>query len=199
MSGWWLASYLVLWGVVALTLVVLLVVLRQLGLIYAGAHGTGGGHVFRLSEGPEIGSRIDALDEIDEVSGEPFHFPEGSFRLNFLLFVSTDCSICEEALRGVATFARAHDVEVLVVTDGEGESGDGHRRLVESPVRFVRNPDYSRALGVQATPHAIVVDEKGVVLEKTIVNKVDHLEELFERTASQVAQARESLTGRKNP
>ena len=190
MSGWWLASYLVLWGVTASTLIVLLVVLRQLGLIYAGVHGAGGGHMLRLAEGPEIGSSIAPLDEIDEMTGEPFHFPQRGSRPNFLLFVSKDCSICEEALRDIASFARAHDVEVLVVTDGEDESGDDHRRLVDMPVRFVRDADYLRAMGIQATPHAVVVDEKGVVLEKTIVNKLEHLEELFERTSAQASLAR---------
>lgn len=184
MSGWWLASYLVLWAITGLTFVVLLVVLRQLGLIYAGIHGAPAGrHVIRLAEGPEIGSSIVPFDEIDEVTGEPFHFPEPESDLNFLLFVSTDCSICEEALRDISSFARTHGVEILVLTDGEGEGGDRHRQLVEAPVRFVRSAEHLREMEIQSTPHAVVVDRKGVVLEKTIVNKLDHLEELVEQTA----------------
>lgn len=190
MSGWWLASYLVLWAVTALSLVVLLVVLRQLGLIYAGIHGAAGGrHVIRLAEGPEIGTFIVQFDEIDEITGEPFHFPEPESDLNLLLFVSTDCSICEEALRDVSRFARAHEVEILVLSDGEGEAGDKHRQFIEAPVRFVRSAERLREMEIQSTPHAVVVNGKGVVLEKTIVNKLDHLEELVEHTAADLRPA----------
>ena len=47
MSGWWVASYVVLWLLLGVILLVLLVVLRQLGLVYAQAGG-----VIRLHEGP---------------------------------------------------------------------------------------------------------------------------------------------------
>lgn len=99
MSGWWLVSYLVLWGLLALTVVLLLIVLRQLGLIYVRTKQGG----LQLDEGPEIGQMIAPFGALDAQTGEEFLFPDGAARLNLLLFASPTCSLCKDALAGLGS------------------------------------------------------------------------------------------------
>jgi methylamine dehydrogenase accessory protein MauD len=185
MSGWWLASYLVLWALLAMTLLVLLVVLRQLGLIYA----QGGGGVVRLHEGPALGSTIRSVEGFDEVSGRRLEVPNEEHPLSLLVFVSPECSLCEEAVRGAGPLARDNDVDVLVISDAEGEQNDSLRSAIEPPARFMASHTQHELLGIRSTPQALLVDGKGVVLEKTIVNRIEHMQELLDR-----AVARDSLT-----
>jgi methylamine dehydrogenase accessory protein MauD len=177
MSGWWLASYLFLWSLVALTLLILLVVLRQLGLIYIQS-GSGG---IRLDEGPALGSPIPLIDAVDEVSGEPFTFPNRKSDFSLLVFTSPTCSICEEAVRGIDALARDNDGDVLVISDREGERNDRLRALIAAPARFITSEQRHQAMGIRSTPQALVIDGKGVVLDKTIVNRFEHLQELLDR------------------
>lgn len=187
MTGWWLASYIVLWVFLVLLVFVLLVVLRQLGLIYIQAQAGG----IRLDEGPVLGSSIPVFEAVDEISGEAFVFPSGEAELSLLIFVSPNCSICEEAIRGVDLLAKDHGVGVLVVSN-DGERSDQLRGLVEPPARFIASPQRHQLLAIQSTPQAIVVDGKGVVVEKTIVNRFEHVQELLDRSAAQLSMSRRS-------
>jgi methylamine dehydrogenase accessory protein MauD len=179
MSGWWLASYLFLWALVALTLVVLLVVLRQLGLIYVQS---GSGSI-RLDEGPALGSSIPLINAVDELSGEPFTFPSRERDFSLLILVSSTCSICEEAVRGVDVLARDNDVDVLVISERGGDRNNRLRALAAAPARFITSDQQHQVMGIRSTPQALLVDGKGVVLEKTIVNRFEHLQELLDRAA----------------
>jgi methylamine dehydrogenase accessory protein MauD len=183
MSGWWLASYLVLWLLLGTTLLVLLVVLRQLGLLY-----TQGG-VIRLHEGPVLGSTIRPVEGVDEVSGERLKVPNEVHPFSLLVFVAPDCSICEEAVRGAGSLAQDNGVDVLVISDAEGEQNDSLRRVIEPPARFMASHTQHELFDIRSTPQALLVSGKGVVLEKTIVNRVEHLQELLDR-----AVARDSLS-----
>jgi methylamine dehydrogenase accessory protein MauD len=183
MSGWWLVSYLVLWTVLALTLLVLLVVLRQLGLIY-----TQSGGAIRLEEGPALGSSIPRIEGVDELSGERFTFPDPEQELNLLVFVSPGCSICEEAVQGSGMLSRDNEVPMLVITDLDHEKV---RSAVDAPARFMTSRQLHESMGIKSTPQAVVIDGEGVVLEKTIVNRLEHLQELLDQSV-----ARRSLSRR---
>jgi methylamine dehydrogenase accessory protein MauD len=186
MTGWWLASYLALWAVVLGTVVLLLVVLRQLGLIYARTKGAGG---VRLDDGPEVGAVISPFYEVDEVTGEGFTFPERGSDLSVVLTASAHCSLCKEALVGIPSLARAGDARFLILSDGEQAGNEALRDLVKGNARFVTSAKRQHALAVDTIPYGIVVNGSGIVLDKGVVNHLDDLEELLERAAVQPARA----------
>jgi methylamine dehydrogenase accessory protein MauD len=184
-TGWWLASYLVLWGLLAATLVVLLVVLRQLGLIYLRSR-SGGLH---LDEGPELGAIVTPWDEIDERTGAQFRFPDSVASLSLLVFASPHCAICKDTLRGIRGATRGREVSVTVVSEGEPGENEELRALLDGGVRFVSSVRRQRMLGIETIPYGIVADDKGVVLAKHIVNNLEDLEDLLDRAASQPPSA----------
>jgi methylamine dehydrogenase accessory protein MauD len=179
MSGWWLASYLALWILLLATLLVLLVVLRQLGLIYLRARGGG---AVQVDEGPPVGTPL-WFDELD-LNGRPIHFPNREAAFSLLLLTSPWCAICKEALRGLSTVLSHYDVKAVVIDAGEAAESAAVYELVDEAVGFVASLPLQRRIGVTVIPFGIVTDRGGVILSKGGVHHIDDLEDLLERAES---------------
>jgi len=177
-SGWWLASYVVLWVITATMFVVLLVVLRQLGLMYVR-----GGGAPRLEEGPPIGAIIPPFEEIEDGTQAEIRFPDAVVDLNLLLFTSPHCRICEEVLRELGGVTRDFDARVLVVSEGDVEENGRLRQLLDGGARFVSNAERQRSLDVRTHPYGLVTDRSGTVLEKGVVNGSRDVQVLLEEAA----------------
>ncbi len=155
----------------------LLIVLRQLGLIYLRSQGGG----VQLEEGPPTGVPMIPFSELDDESKEEFRFPDGNSRLALLLFASPHCAICKEVLRGLRVVNRAPDVQVVVLSEGGLEANKELRRFAKEASRFVTSLQRQRALGVTTIPFGIAVDGKtGVVLRKAVVNNLHDVEQLLD-------------------
>lgn len=178
MSGWWLASYVVLWVITATMFVVLLVVLRQLGLMYLR-----GGGAPRLEEGPPIGAIIPPFEEIEDGTQTEIRFPDAVVDLNLLLFTSPHCRICEEVLRELGGVTRDFDARVFVVSEGDVEENGRLRQLLDGSARFFSNAERQRSLDVRTHPYGLVTDRSGAVLEKGVVNGSRDVQVLLEEAA----------------
>jgi methylamine dehydrogenase accessory protein MauD len=179
-SGWWLVSYVVLWALSAATLVVLLVVLRQLGLIYVRL---GGGAPRGLEEGPPLGAIIAPFEEAEDETGVALPFPDPEAPLNLLVFASPHCAICKEVLGDVERAASGAGAAAMVVSEGGQEENRRLRALAGRGVRFTTSPSRQRILSVETFPYAIVTDGEGMVLDKATVNGPRDLETLLERAS----------------
>jgi methylamine dehydrogenase accessory protein MauD len=175
MSGWWLASFLALWALMIVTLTVLLVVLRQLGLIYLRTQGGG----LTLDEGPALGAVVSPFDELDD-EGREVRFPSADAELNVLLFASPGCSICKDALRGVSVVRRDYDAHVVVLSQGDQSENDELKKVLDGSAPFVTSLRRQKAMGVESIPFGIATNRTGVVLDKRVINNVVDLEELLE-------------------
>jgi methylamine dehydrogenase accessory protein MauD len=178
MTGWWVASYVVLWAVVILTLVVVLVVLRQLGLIYVRTSGT-----FQLDEGPPVGAPFPIFEELDDRTGLPVRFPDRE-AASLLVFTTPDCSLCKEVLEATKLATRHRDVAVVVLSAGEKDENDELCGIARK-LSFIVSLQRQRALGVQLIPYAIVASREGVVLSKGAVNGLGDLEEILDRAEAE--------------
>jgi methylamine dehydrogenase accessory protein MauD len=177
-SGWWLASYLVLWALLAATIVVLLVVLRQLGLMYLRSSSG-----LRLDEGPEPGTVVQPFDEVDELTDDRFRIPDPESPVTLLLFASPLCAICKDVLQGLAAVVNHYDVSPVVISEGTAEENDGLRRMVGSKGRFVTSVARQRQLAIETIPYGVAVRQDGLVLARRIVNHLDDVETLLEDAA----------------
>lgn len=180
MSGWWLASYLLLWLLVLATIVVLLVVLRQLGLIYLRALQGG----MQLDEGPPIGTPL-RFDEMD-VDGELVRFPFPDGRLNLLLFTTPGCSLCKEALRGLSAMLGHYNVSAVVIDAGSSDETSSLRALAGEGASLVSSLRLQRKIGVGTKPYALVADREGVIVRKGVVNHIDDIEDLIDHAEKPV-------------
>jgi methylamine dehydrogenase accessory protein MauD len=175
MSGWWLASYLVLWGVVITLALLVLALARQIGTLHLRLGPRG---ALELDEeGPPLGEAPERVDRPD-LRGETVSVGgPGSSQL--VLFVSPGCPVCREVLPSLPVAARAGRMDPRVVVDAEQEdAGPGYGKGIEAPV--VVGPDVARAYRIPGTPYAVVLDGLGVVRAKGTVNTMEQLEGLVD-------------------
>jgi methylamine dehydrogenase accessory protein MauD len=186
MEGWWAASYVVLWALVAVLCVTVVALARQIGTLHLRLGPRG---ALELDdEGPPLGARLDPQPVADLAGHTITVARRGEAQL--LLFVSPGCGVCEQVLPVANALTHDRDPAPYVVSDAgtrETERMLGGTRIgaPELPA-----PTLASALEVPGTPYAIVLDEQGTVRAKGTVNNMEQIEGLA-RTAER--RAREVL------
>jgi methylamine dehydrogenase accessory protein MauD len=190
MSGWWLASYVVLWLLVVLLSVVVVALARQVGTLHLRLGPRGAlevdGEGPALGEAPEPVSAID-LDGRDVVVGGP-----GEPQL--LLFVSPGCPVCREVLPSLPAAARAGRLTPYVISDAGSEDTARSYRHDRVAAPLIPAPEVARGYGVPGTPYAVVLDVMGVVRAKGTVNSLEQLEGLVDTGRARVEQQLPGVT-----
>jgi len=177
MQAVWLVSYVLLWLTVVLLGFLLLGALRALGLLgwrLEQLEATTPKRVGR--EGLKRGATAPdfALPGIEGTSVSLHDFA-GHRRL--LVFAQTGCSPCHEVVPELNRLQQKGQVHVLVVITGEPEEC---REWAEDtgakfPVLAQQELEISRRYQVFATPFAFLIDERGVIAAKGIVNNPQHI------------------------
>jgi methylamine dehydrogenase accessory protein MauD len=178
MTGWWLASYVVLWGLV-LTLGVLVVALaREVGALHLRLGPRGALEID--TEGPELWSKAPPITGRGD-DGTTIAIG-GPGRLRLLLFASPNCPMCEDVVPAVGLIRR--DVDGVVVLDEEG----AHQAMTS--VRAVLAPQAFLLYAVPGVPYAVVLDEEGTVAAKGTVNDPTQLEGLVSTAGRRISERR---------
>lgn len=174
MSGLALASLVVvaLWlGI--LTLLVLLII-RQVGLLTARSELAG--HVFDVSrDGLEIGASVPA-EVIDAL-------PESVSGVTYVLRLSASCAPCRElaSVLGREGIDRSQPIVALIA--GRTELADGMATMLPPAMRSIRDPQattLAESLRIQSVPFALTI-ENGVVAGKAYLRSAADLSDLFSR------------------
>lgn len=190
MSGWWLASYVVLWVLVAVLSVVVVALARQVGTLHLRLGPRGALEIDDegppLGEAPEAASAVD-LEGRDVVVGGP-----GEPQL--LLFVSPGCPVCREVLPSVPAAARAGRVTPFVISDADSQDTARSYRHDAVGAPIVPAPELARRYGVPGTPYAVVLDVLGVVRAKGTVNSLEQLEGLVDTARSRLDRELREVT-----
>lgn len=176
MSGWWLASYAVLWALVLMLALVVVALARQIGTLHLRLGPRGALEID--GEGPPLGEAPAAVDA-PALDGHPVTVG-GPGTAQLLLFASPGCRLCEEVLPALPVLAAEHGLSPLVVTDlspAEARSQYGGRRL---GVPVVASAELVQAYSVPGTPFVVVLDVLGVVRAKGTVNNLEQFEGLIE-------------------
>jgi len=162
-TGLWLYSYLALWGLLVVTGVLLVGILRHVADL----------HAYWMQHDPAWGLPLGAVAPVlptEDFLGRPLSIGAGRGRKTTLLFVSRGSSACRRVMTDVPVLAAREDIElVLVVVD----QPDNARQLLQEARREVNFPnmpvlvDHDRALTQQysarSVPHAVIIDEEGRV------------------------------------
>jgi hypothetical protein len=140
-----------------LTLVVILLV-RQIGLLTVRLSVVGRQAPHLHSDGPEVGSSVP-----EEVASA---LPEVRSERAYVVLISAGCTPCRELAAGI----RRHDFEqtVTALVPGHEVLADELAALLPPGVRVVRDPEAPRlaqALSISSTPFAVEV-ERGIVTRK---------------------------------
>ncbi|MBI1200370.1 MAG: redoxin domain-containing protein [Phenylobacterium sp.] len=191
-----LVSVILLWAIVLGLLVVVAALARQIGVLHeriapVGALATG--------RGPDVGESVPPLTG-RLLDGGTFELAEplqAGARLRMLLFVSAACPVCKKLIPLAKDFARSEQVQVVFVGDAEPEEQHAFvKRHGLSGFAFINGPEVGMTFRVERLPYAVLIDGRGVIASKGLVNSREHLESLVIAQETGFASVQDYLAAR---
>lgn len=173
-------SSVALWFMVLLEALAILALVRQVGLIHRRIPPAGA----RMDQtGPEIGRQLEPVTVTDLEGRERRLGGPGTAR-RLLVFVAPNCRDCADLAPGLRSVSKSdgRETEIEIVSiDGDPESNIAFAErngLRELP--FMVAPRAGLAYGVSSTPYALLLDAGGILINKGVVNHLEHLESLLD-------------------
>jgi thiol-disulfide isomerase/thioredoxin len=173
----WNVLTLVLCGVVLLQTLLIVVLYRQVGLVYLGFSST------RVRDGLPVGSRAPEFRGVDG-SGRECVLGDFAGAPLVLVFAEAGCAPCRALMPELQRFADDHRGEVGVVVVGSDDPvinaafEEEHLRGV--PIITQEADETSQRYQIRATPFAYVVDANGEIRDRGVINYATQLEHMLE-------------------
>ncbi len=199
MTGLWLASYLVLWGLVLVLCLLLIGILRQFGLLHrqlapSPQPSQEGSSLPALEhDGPAIGLPLVDL-EIDTINGFGTLTLLRDHDTTLLVFISPTCEACQHLVEPlnalVADARRAVRPVVIMRADEQGCKAFLSVFPLRMPVVCDRDRRITMGLDVHRTPFGLLYNEHGTLIRKgLLVGHEDLLALLGDGSVPLTAQA----------
>lgn len=171
-------SNLVLWVVILALLVAVFALARQIGVLYERVAPMG---ALVMDNGPKVGaaSPVFALTDLD---GFPVNIGTPSPQSTLLFFLSPTCPVCKKLLPILKSAAATEKrwLSVVLASDGdEMEQRAFARRAGLDAFSYVLSTPLGVTYQVSKLPYAVLLDERGIVRAKGLVNSREQLESLF--------------------
>jgi methylamine dehydrogenase accessory protein MauD len=182
MTGWWAASYIVLWMLVLILALLLISLARQVGALHLRLGPRG---ALELDdEGPPLGEAPPPIETRD-IDGEAATIG-GPGTPQFLLFVSPNCLICRSILPSVPVVSKVGKMAPYVISDAPDELDSREYASIRGATRVILGPGIAETYAVPGTPYAIVLDARGVVRAKGTVNNLEQMEGLVDTATARL-------------
>jgi methylamine dehydrogenase accessory protein MauD len=201
MTGLWLASYLVLWGLVVVICLLLIGILRQLGLTQRQLES----HLPQLSEegsipalehdGPGLGSpladlKVGTINGFGTVSAVTQH----GNRTLLLVFMSPMCETCQHIVDPLNALVEdaVHTLRAAVIMRGDEQACQAFLSVfpLHMPVVCDHDRTITMGLGIHRTPFGLLYDEHGILIRKGVLEgQEDILALLGDGSVSDTAKA----------
>jgi methylamine dehydrogenase accessory protein MauD len=192
-----IVSNVILWIVVIALAIVVLALMRQIGVLHERVFPAG---ALMTAAGPKVGEPV-PVTTLKTIAGGDVQIggADAAARSTLLLFVSPTCPVCKTLLPIVRSVLRSEGAtHIVLASDADSDAERvGHERFVRENDLPADRYVLSRALGlsflVDKLPFAALIDARGVLRAKGLVNSREHLESLFEAQARGVASLQEYL------
>ena len=119
-------------------------------------------------------------------------------RSTLLLFVSPTCPVCKSLLPAIKSSRKDERswMDVILASDGDAaEQREFVRAQGLEGIPYVVSAALGLAYQVSRLPFAALLDERGVLRARGLVNSREHLESLFEAKRLGVASLQEYFSG----
>lgn len=120
---------------------------------------------------------------LPSVSGTEITLADYAARQVLLVFVQTGCSPCHAIVPELNRLVRNGELQVLAINNSDPEAVSHWAREVGAafPVLVQEQWNISKRYEVFATPFAFLIDEKGTIVSKGIVNSKQHIGFMLDR------------------
>ncbi len=193
-----IVSNVVLWILVVGLALVVFALTRQIGVLHERVSPAG---ALTLSGGVKPGETAPALS-LPTLSGDTLALASFAARGRgvLLFFLSPTCPLCRALLPVVTRVAKEERkwLDLVFASDGgtqaEHEAYVAERQLQGFP--YVVSQELGVAFRVGKLPYAVLIDEKGVLVAKGLVNTREHVESLLEAKRLGVATVDEYMSAK---
>jgi methylamine dehydrogenase accessory protein MauD len=177
----WAIAILTLWLAVAIMIVIMLGVLRQVTSVLERVSPAHPHHGALPGEGPALGEPVPHFASVD-TAGMPVDDQGLRGRPALLLFVHKGCAPCEDLVREMrrSDLSRLAD-QLVIVTDAPGARDLGipaGLRTVAEAASDLTAGHISGPLTITGWPFAVALDPAGLVRATGVPNTVARLEDL---------------------
>jgi len=195
MSDALVVSNILLWVLVLVLGVVIVALTRQIGLLHERIAPVG---ALMQAQGPMVG---EPAPEVEAIDLDGFRVKVGGAGPRTLVFfLSPTCPVCDALLPTLQKVVRDETNKVQLLLASDGETPEVHRAFVESrglaDVPYLVSTELGLAYQVAKLPTAVLIDERGIVRSRGLVNSREHLESLFVADYAGVATIQEHLAQR---
>ena len=175
-----LVSNFLLWVAVVGLGVLVVVLVRQIGLLHERLAPVG---ALAQQQGPQVGEPAPELS-LEDLSGERVSLGgnAATSQRTLLFFLSPTCPICDTLLPTLRRVVEAESpgLRLILASDGEPEEHRAFRREKKlEDVPYVLSTELGMRFAVAKLPTAVLIDESGIVRARGMVNTREHLESLF--------------------
>jgi methylamine dehydrogenase accessory protein MauD len=173
-----LISNALLWLLMLGVIVALWALARQVGILYERVAPMG---ALVTDSGPKLGEAAPRFD-LAALSGARIAIGGERPKSQLLFFLSPTCPVCKKLLPVLKSSARAERdwLEVVLASDGEATQHlafYGEAKLTD--FAYVLSADLGMSYRVSRLPYAVLLDERGIIRAKGMINTREHLESLF--------------------
>jgi methylamine dehydrogenase accessory protein MauD len=190
-------SLITLWGIVIALSFVVFALARQIGVLHDRIAPTG---ALMLAKGLSVGQAAPNIT-VEDLDGQTrvFGASETDGRSTLLLFVSPSCPVCKVLLPVIKSSQRSEQgwLNIVLASDGDvDEHKEFRRRNGIGSLPYVLSPALGLAYQASRLPYAVLIDQRGIVLARGLINSREHLESLFEAKRLGVASVQDYLEAR---
>ena len=178
-----LVEIVMLLSAVVLVLVLAMFALaRQIGVLHTRLAPAG---ALMTTAGPKVGELAPLLS-IPDLDGSSVEFGGSRNLPQLLLFVSPTCPVCKELVPTAKSMAKSEKLSLVFGSDGGAvqKHSDYVRNMGIEEYPYVVSLELGMKFEVSKLPYAVLIDEKGVLRSKGLVNSREHLESLVESMRS---------------
>lgn len=188
-------SNALLWVLMLAVIVALWALARQVGILYERIAPMG---ALMTDAGPKLGEVAPRFD-LPALNGSRIAIGGERAKSQLLFFLSPTCPVCKKLLPVLKSSSQAEQAWLDVVVASDGDSTQhlafyGAAGLQQFP--YVLSADLGMTYRVSRLPYAVLLDERGVIRAKGLINSREHLESLFNAKELGVGSVQDYLRDR---
>ncbi|NDY91242.1 methylamine dehydrogenase accessory protein MauD [Ideonella livida] len=171
-------SNIVLWGAVLALLVAVIALSRQIGILYERVAPMG---ALMMDTGPKVGEAAPVFD-LPSLGGGHVTVGGPAARSTLLFFLSPTCPVCKKLLPVLQSIhaAERQTLNLVFASDGETpEHAEFRQRAGLGAFPYVLSAELGMTWRISKLPYAVLIDERGIVRGKGLVNSREQIDSLF--------------------
>jgi methylamine dehydrogenase accessory protein MauD len=188
-------SVILLWVALIATIVILLALARQVGVLFERIAPMG---ALTIDHGPRAGQPAPQF-LLPTLDGDLVKIGYPAAKSTLIFFLAPTCPICRKLAPIVKSMAHEDraSLQVIFASDGDSAKQIQYRReLMLSEFPYVLSTELGMAFQVAKLPYAVLIDEHGLMASKGLTNSREHLESLLSAKQLGVASIQEFLRER---